>query len=180
MIYATELFFDAASEKAIQDIWTSFSEKSISTYMTDMGAKPHLTLGIFHDINEEAFTESLRAFTRQYSSFMMQFSSLGIFTSPKSCLFLAPVVTHKLLGLHTAFHEAFSSCDHEGWEYYLPNNWVPHCALDIALNSVGIEHSTSYMMDCFTPINATVESIGLVKVEKPVTYLSSFSLSSSG
>ncbi len=178
MIYAVELFFDTESEASIQSVWTAFKDKSISTYMMDMGARPHITLGIFHDVDEDRFIDELQVFTEKYYTFPLQLSSLGIFTSPKACLFLAPVVTQELLTLHAHFHETFASYDHKGWEYYLPNQWVPHCAIDIALSTVGIEHSTSYMMDCFTPMSINVRDIGLVKVEKPVTYLSSFPLGS--
>lgn len=177
MIYAVELFFDSKSENKIQDIWNAFQEQSISTYMMDMGARPHITLGIFHDVDEASFTAKLQSFTSKYAGFSLRFSSLGIFTSPKACLFLAPVITLPLLRMHHDLHTTFSDCDHKGWEYYLPDRWVPHCAMDIALSSVGIEHSTSYMMDCFTPFEAEVDAVGLVKVEKPVTYLSTLSLS---
>ena len=131
MAYALEMFFDCDSEKKILGYFNKLKELGISSYLADLNSLPHITLGIFNDIEPKESFSALKELCAETEKFRLILPSVGVFTHPKPCVFLSPVVTAALLDFHRKTSEKFSFLNCEGFEYYFPGNWVPHCAVDI-------------------------------------------------
>ncbi len=170
MVYALEMFFDKRSENKILEYFKK------SKYLTDVKSVPHITLAIFNDINIEKSNNKLRNFCLDNKKFNLYFSNLGLFTAPNPCIFLSPVATEKLLNLNKEIYNIFSEYSTDGFEYYKPCNWVPHCAVDITKDKDDIINSLNYFLKEFKPFEVTIEKIAFVEITKPVRRLKSFEL----
>lgn len=176
MLYALEMFLDRKTEDAVYGLYQRLKEENISTYLLDVNCRPHVSIGVFHDIDVPSCNDRLKDFCMNTSAIPLRFSSVGVFTAPGPCVFLAPIVTQTLLATHQRLMSLFADCDHKGHEYYLPDQWVPHCAVDIAKDIHTICRSTDLLLKEYTPIHGYVEEIGWVEVTKPVKRLETFHL----
>jgi hypothetical protein len=176
MVYALEMFFDKSAEDMIYGFFNDLKENNISSYMLDVDARPHISIGVFNDIDIADCSNRLKRFCEQTSKINISFSSLGVFTFPKPCLFLAPIVNQSLIEIHNKLHSLFNDTNHTGFEYYLPNEWVPHCAIDISPDINVICKSTDLIMKKFIPIDCEIFEIGWVEISNPAIRLNSFSL----
>jgi len=84
---------------------------------------------------------------------------------------LSPVVTGNLLNFHRKIHMLLSDCNHIGWEYYLPDMWVPHCGLDISTNINQICKTANFVINTFEPLSGTINNINLYECCEPVKRL---------
>ncbi len=136
MPYAVELLFDTVSSGKIEEIWQKLqcvgaSEPDRDTLKS--GAKPHVSLAVFNDIDIEDAGRKLRTLASQTDSFTISLSSVGIFTGSENVLYLGPVANGSLIRLHDRVHTALIEYNEDAWKYCPTGNWVPHCTL--AINS---------------------------------------------
>lgn len=176
MVYAIEMFFDNESEKKITSYFYKFKELGISTYLLDVDSRPHVTIGVFNDIDVKKSTDVLEKYCTILQKFTLKMSSVGVFPYPKPCVFFAPVITEKLIDLHKDMHKTFDFCNVKGFEYYLPDVWVPHCAVDISTDINVVCKSTDYILRNYIPFDVIVKEIGWIEISKPVKRLECFEL----
>ena len=171
MGYAIELFYDDASERAVRDIWDGLGTALGQPSLSELGARPHVSLAVYgDDLDTDGFPERLLKFARSIEPFDFTLSSLGTFAGREGVVFLAPVVTRRLLEVHARFHEVFSKHDNAGMGYYLPGNWVPHCTVAIDLSATEVTEALAYCREIFEPISGQFREIGLVEF-RPVKEL---------
>ena len=128
MAFSIELHFDEKSNSIIRSMWKKLSEANISDYMDKYGVFPHISLAVFDDIDIQSVEKLIEKVIKNESTFTLKMSSLGIFPSNQNILFLSPVPSERLINLHTKLHFAIKDIE-SNWDYYLPNQWVPHCTL---------------------------------------------------
>lgn len=56
MIYAIEMYFDKATEKKIINLAVKVADAGISTKYLEWKTHPHITLGVFNDVDEIRIT----------------------------------------------------------------------------------------------------------------------------
>ncbi len=171
MVYALEMFLDEQTEQKIMNYFQKIKDLGISSYLIDVDSRPHITIGCFHDIHVERANEILKQYCSMLAQFTLTFPSIGVFTFPSPCVFLAPVVTSKLLELHKDLHRVFNFCSSQGFEYYLPDSWVPHCAVDISTDISSICKSTEFLLNEFRAFEGKVTNMAWVEITKPVKRL---------
>ncbi|MDD9949507.1 MAG: 2'-5' RNA ligase family protein [candidate division Zixibacteria bacterium] len=165
MGYAIELFYDDASERAVRDIWDGLGTALGQPSLSELGARPHVSLAVYGDgLDTNGFPERLLEFARSIDPFDFKLSSLGTFPGQEGVVFLAPVVTRRLLEVHARFHEVFSKHENAaGSGYYLPGNWVPHCTVAIDLSAAEVIEAVAYGREAYQPISGRFREIGLVE-----------------
>ena len=164
MGYAIELFYDEASERAVREIWDGLGTVLGQPPLSELGARPHVSLAVYGDgLDTADFPERLLEFARSIDSFDFTLSSLGTFAGQEGVVFLAPVVTRRLLEVHARFHEVFSKHDNAGMSYCLPGNWVPHCTVAIDLPAAEVTEALTYCREVFQPVSGQFREIGLVE-----------------
>ena len=176
MLFALVMFFDKETEKIIYGYLEDLKRNNISTYLMDMESRPHITIGIYNDIDPDDCVRKLEIFCANIREFDLTISSLGIFVRPKPCVFLAPVVNRMILDLHEELQNLYKSLDNEGYEFYMCNHWVPHCAIDISIDMDKIRRSADCLMKSFMPVSCKVVGMGWVEISKPVRYLNEYGL----
>jgi hypothetical protein len=122
MPFAIELRFDPETEGRILEIWQEAALWYGSTYLTDHGVIPHLTL-----VTGDA---GLRDVFRQLEppSGMIPFHGSGFFAGGE-VVFLKPGIPETIRRFHTAMCRLASDSDTLVDFLYLPENWIPHCTI---------------------------------------------------
>ena len=164
MGYAVELYYDPVSEQAVREIWDGLGAALGRPSLSRLGARPHVSLAVYSEgLDTAGLQESLPGFAQSISPFNFRLSSVGTFSGQEGVVFLAPVVTRRLLAIHGRFHEVFSRYDGHAADYCRPGNWVPHCTVAIDLVAVEVKEAVGYCREAFRPISGRFQEIGLVE-----------------
>ena len=169
MLYAVELYFDKETEEKIMRLPQGIAEKGLSTRYLEWKTRPHITLGLFNNIDLEKCDTLLEEFTKQVKSLPAHLSSIGVFNNSR-CIFLSPVVTRELLQLHLNFHDTFSFCDHSGYEYYLPDIWAPHCTVMLGNSDDdnAFYEAAKHVIENYEVLHGLFCEISFVEITMPV------------
>jgi 2'-5' RNA ligase len=127
MPLALELAIDSPLADRVRDVWMEMTRQGLGVDMLAAGATPHVTLGVFDQIDTQRAPEVLAAFASQTAAIELEFASIGTF--PGGIVFLGPIVVDELLEANRALHHATADLSTSPWPYYLPRGWVPHCTL---------------------------------------------------
>ncbi len=164
MGYAIELFYDLESEQSVRNVWDGIGKALGKPSLWELGARPHVSLAVYNaDLDTTGFEDRLREFATSVEPFELRMSSVGTFPGSEGVVFLSPVVTRQLLGVHERYHKAFSRYDAFGSAYYLPGNWMPHCTVAIDLTAPEIKEAVAFCREAFQPITGQLREIGLVE-----------------
>lgn len=178
MQYAIELFFDKETEEKILKLANRVAEENISTKFLQWKTRPHVTLACFNDVDEKLCIEKLKEFAESHKVVPANLDSVGMFNDTK-VVFLNPTMNKSLYNLQSDLHNALKDFDTKGWEWYLPDEWVPHCA--IALTSEdGHEaflKASQLILNEFTKTWGSFASVGLIKITFPVEEIFTVNLS---
>ena len=169
MKLAVELFFDEETERKLLHLAERIAAEGLNTKYFEWKTRPHVTLAIFDSEDEEACIERIKSFAKDREALPAYIGSVGMFTDTKT-IFASPVMTAPMYQFQRELHGYFDGFDTRGYEWYLPDRWVPHCAL--ALMSEDDEElfykACDLVLREFEKINGKFSSIGLVKITFPV------------
>ena len=73
--------------------------------------------------------------------------------------------------MHEELHDCLKDYDTTGWEWYCPDNWVPHCTLALTKedeNSV-FYRASDLILHEFKKMSGEFVAIGLVKMTFPAS-----------
>jgi len=169
MQYAIELYFDKKTEDKLFDISRKIADSNISTKFLEWKTRPHLTLACFSDIDEEACAEKLKQFAKSHSKIPSFLGSIGMFNDSKT-IFVSPVMTKDMYQLQRELHEAMKGFDTTGWEWYLPDRWVPHCTIALTKDDPedAFFKASDLVLHEFEKMAGEFTALGIVKVSFPV------------
>lgn len=172
MSFSIEVHFDEKSNLVIRNMWKRLRERDISDYMDQYGGFPHIALAVFNDIDISDMERLIEKVVENESMFTIKMSSLGIFPSNESVLFLSPAASATLINLHEKLHGALKDIK-EKWHYYLPGFWVPHCTVGMNIPKSKIHDALDVIIEDFEPFDITIETIQLIEFN-PVKLVKSF------
>ncbi len=162
MNYSTELFFDKNSEDKIKEYINLLHKEDIKNTFYDLGALPHISLAVYNDnIDHLELIKKLEIF--QLNKLKIGFKNIGYFCSKENAIFLSPKIHPELLDLHKKYHNEFKRFIKSEWEYYLPENWVPHCTVALDLTDDDFIKAVKSLKNIFEPMDVTVERIEFIK-----------------
>lgn len=169
MQYAIELFFNAEMEKRLLHYAQRIAEENLSTKYLEWKTRPHITLACFSDVDEEECIERLREFAKKQKPLPARIGSVGMFTDTKT-IFASPIMNAAMYQMQREVHSCLQGFDTRGWEWYLPDRWVPHCGIALMAE----DDKEAYYKACelvlreFEKTDGMFEAIGLVKISFPV------------
>jgi 2'-5' RNA ligase len=175
MGFAVEMFFDEKSEENLFQLQHALKSHGLPSLMLEEGGRPHLSLGVYAELDTERADVLLKEFCARERRFKVFLGFLGTFISKENVIFTAPVMNDSLRTMHLRFHQAFKEFAKAAWPHYLPGNWQPHCTLAIDLADEDFVSVFSAIKEDFQPREATVASIGLVAF-RPIELLSAYPL----
>ena len=177
MLYAVGLNFDVGTDNLILNIWKQLAETGLANYLHTSGNHPHITLGIFEDIDVEKTKNVIESFSKSLAPFPLSFQQIGIFPSPKVAVFWAPVITEKLFELHSNLYKQLSKFGSQpDFDFYKPGHWVPHCALAMEIDDTSkLLEIIEVCLSLPNPHNVMVGELALISI-RPIQPLANYAL----
>jgi hypothetical protein len=171
MTYSIGVYFDPQTETEIRRVWRLMAENGIAEYLHLSANRPHFTLTIFETLDLDKTMEVLCTLAGQLKPLEVSFQSIGIFSNT-TAVFLAPLVTQRLLDIQSELHHAlidFASLPES--IFYLPGKWVPHCGLAIDMPPENLLPAAKIAIENLTlPLNGRIIELGLTSF-RPVVHL---------
>lgn len=164
MDISLQLLFDDPSTERLRAVWQSQAEVTGSRTLVDGPYDPHLTLGLFKNLDQEQLSSELRAFADNFQNFEIRFGHIGQFLGEEGTLFLVPVHNNTLAQLHQSI---LSICDKlKGVlarpEHYQPENWVPHCSVSWRTDRASILKGLNQLLSSGYPAAVVASTLHLV------------------
>ncbi len=177
MQYAIELYYDKETENKLFALAKMIADRKISTKFLEWKTRPHLTLACFNDVDETLCIERLESFARNHKIMPAYIGSVGMFNDTKT-IFVSPVMNSRMYQFHRDLHEHLKGFDTNGWEWYEPDRWVPHCTIALTGEDEkeAFFQASDIILRAFEKMSGQFTSIGLVKVTFPVKELYSAEL----
>ena len=160
-MYAIELYLEDKYANRIKSLWQRLADKGIATTILENGCQPHVTLGVFGDLDVDASINLLDPFFDSMEVPVLAFPVLGCFPATK-VLHCPPTVTNPLLSLHTQFHETLADVVSEPVVYYQPGYWVPHCTIGIDLTVDTLAKAFEEVLVDWQPFQSRFQAVALV------------------
>ena len=175
MPFAMQLFIDPASDTVVRSVWKELASTGKTSYMHDSGNRPHFSLAIYSELENTVCQGRLQSFAEQLPPFGLIIQSLGLFHSDKAVMFLAPVVTARLLDLHLRVHQLLQDIGTSPAANYLPERWTPHCTLANHISTSLVSQVVEVGLRLPFPLSFHIEEIGVIEYP-PVKHLFAFRL----
>ena len=173
---AVVLYFDEITEKTIFSIWQNLAKKRLSSYLLDIGIRPHITLGAFEQADIKSLSDMTRTFAGDTKSFEINLCSVGSFPVSERLIYYLPVPTKQLLGIHSEYYNFIRPIGLNWGNYYLPENWVPHCTVAEKVFDENVFKQTFwYCCNAGIPIKGRITHIGIFEF-MPVKEIACFGL----
>ena len=178
MQYAIELYYDKETEKKLFDLARRIADEKISTKFLEWKTRPHLTLACFNDVDEVRCIQQLRDFSRSHKVMPAYIGSVGMFNDTKT-IFVSPIMNSDMYQFQRELHECLKDFDTNGWEWYTPNRWVPHCTIALTSEdeSEAFFKASDLLLRNFEKMCGEFAAIGLVKITFPVEEIFAIKLS---
>lgn len=175
MGYAVELYFNSQIEKRVRDLRHTLVEQGISSTLDKLGDRPHVSLAVFSDVDFDKLASLAEKFANEIEPFEFQLSAISTFPTDENVLFLSPIPTNQLLNCHHDFHHRLTKAELTPLLYYVPENWMPHCSIEMDIPNKQLTKAMEVCKKSFTPLLGQFQEIGIVKF-RPVKPLASWSL----
>jgi 2'-5' RNA ligase len=163
MAYSFEMYFDKRSEEMLLRIQQKLKAGGLPSFMLAEGGRPHISLCVYDDLDPVRAEAALRGFCAKENRFKVRLDFIGTFISKENVVFVAPPLTDELRTIHLRFLQAFKDLEKSAWPHYLPGSWQPHCTMGLEISESEFGKVFTAIRENFQPMEATVESIGLVR-----------------
>ena len=159
MPFAVELALDAVAAATVRATWDELARAGVD-YMASCGARPHVSLGIWEEMNIRAAADTVHAFARDTPPVPIVLERASRF--PGGVVYLALRPDTRLAALQQRFHGAMIHA-RGGWPHYAPGTWVPHCtmAMDYPPRLQGVAERIVASMA--VPLTARLEAIEIIE-----------------
>lgn len=169
MKYAVELYYDKKTEKKLLDMAQRVADEKISTKFLEWKTRPHLTLACFNNVDEECCIKKLKDFAENHRRMPAYIGSIGMFNDTKT-IFVSPIMNSDMYRFQRELYENLKDFDTNGYEWYCPDRWVPHCTIALTGDDddEAFYQASNLLLHEFEKIAGQFVEIGLVKITFPV------------
>jgi hypothetical protein len=109
MGFAVELYFDAATDSHIRNLWARIAAANLSSLLPDIGARPHISLACFDQLDPESLRADLENFAISRTNIEVYLSAVATFPTAEGAVYLSPASSLSLLEAHREFHQRLRS-----------------------------------------------------------------------
>jgi 2'-5' RNA ligase len=154
------MYFDGEADAAVRRLWQRLADAGLPSLATRTHRRhrPHVSLAVAESL-ADVDPGSLRSVLMSGRPTLSLYT-LSTFPAATGVLFLGVQVTAELLAFHADVHAALGGQPIRQWAYYLPGNWIPHCALAEGLDRSEAGRALELLAD-YRPITAEVTSAGI-------------------
>ncbi|EFJ15586.1 hypothetical protein SELMODRAFT_228924 [Selaginella moellendorffii] len=164
--FAFALYFDAALENQILELWNVLARRKITSLLIDSGSRPHMRLSVTtaDDLELPKLRTTVESFAAQEGPVAISFSAAGGFFTDETSLFLTPAPTIQLLAFHDRFHELLQVMGVESLDVYQPGNWFPHCSVAQELPRNRLADAFAVFQELKLPLTGHICDVGMVEL----------------
>ena len=162
-MYLISVYFDGNTNRILQRSAAQTAQKTGNTFMTENRVPPHMTISSIDARNVEVLIPAFETLKVHLQSGEIQFVSVGqLFPY---VMYAAPVLNAYLQELSSQVYEAVRDIEETSIsKFYKPGSWLAHVTLGKTLDKDQMKKAFEVMQENFVPFSATVEEIGLAKV----------------
>jgi len=164
MDIAISLWFDQDLETSVRRIWADLAREGISSIMHDGPYRPHVTLGVWREVDHNRVITSLERLLLNQATFPVRFKSIGNFPGEEGVTFLHPIVTTELLTIHNSVHTLMENVSSNTVPNYLPDSWVPHCTLVFRTQRQDQLACSGYLLDNWHQLYGEICAVGIIEI----------------
>jgi 2'-5' RNA ligase len=136
------LTFDAETQTRLDQLILALEALGLQPYPDGHHVPAHITLAAFTPSSSgsapaEGWSQqadllnTVQNLAAETAPVEIRFDSLGVFSRGKGVIFLSPVITRRLLELHSRVQAMLAVDGLAPNAYYLPDMWVPHVTLAV-------------------------------------------------
>lgn len=168
--HSIQLFFDDESENLISSYINEFRSNSLlNEDFINERYKPHISLAVYRELEAEYSDRVLQKLVARFTQFQLKFSHIGIFSAELKVLYLGPTFSTALRDIHCLLHAQYRERPEICWDYYLTDNWVPHCGIMIDKKSENITQGMRLLMSKTLP-QVRVTSLAVTGFPQKISY----------
>jgi 2'-5' RNA ligase len=168
MAFAVSAWFDAVLEGRVRAIWRLLSETTLSSTLHEGPYRPHITLGIYEDLDRSAFSSALRRAIQGHASLPVFLPSLGVFNNDPPAIFLGVTVSQALLDLHALVCRHLNAHGQGPRDYFSTDRWNPHCTLAPAIEPTKLARAMTLLNEIELPLVGSIERLGIIETPAEV------------
>ncbi len=118
------------------------------------GYEPHITFGIYTELNQSGLLERIGAIAARQKRMQLCFNHFGFFPDARLC-FLAPCPSYELLQLHADIHKKYDACCMDAGCLYslMQKSWAPHMTV-ASVEAGQAEELLAVFRETFVPFTA--------------------------
>lgn len=167
MPIAIALTLDPVACDLISALWQRLASAGLSDRMPRLGYPPHVTLGLYEDLDPAAAKAALPALAQGFAGLTFRFHGLAVFPGAENVLWLAPLPDPALLALQADLQRALAAESHP---HTRAGDWLPHCTLATDLSGTQLQAALGLLTPEWRPIESRAASLDLLRFE-PVELL---------
>ena len=175
MGHAVLLYFDDQTEKSILNLRHALMEQGIHSILDKAGDRPHVSLAGFSNADRDILIPLVQEYASNMETFNVRLSAFGMFPTDENVLFLSPTPTLQLLRYHQDFHQRLAKTKLKSSPYYVPENWTPHCSVEMNISNEQLPKAIEFCSKTFKPISGQFQEIGVIEFQ-PIKNLAKWSL----
>lgn len=160
MALAVCLLFDAATNKALRQLWTRLEEYGVPTLVSHTHGNhvPHLSYAVFRTFDVDAVHDAVDALPGG-PPVPLRFDAVGLFRRRRAALIASSTPT--LLERQQAVVEAGERTGAELHLHYRPGVWVPHCSLSTGVRREAMAAMAAAAFDIL-PLEVQADGAALI------------------
>ena len=163
MGHSVLLYFDEQTEKSILNLRHALIGQGVPSFLDKVGDRPHVSLAGFSNADRDVLISLVQEYAKDIEPFNVQLNAIGTFPTDENVLFLSPIPTIQLLTYHQEFHRRLAKSKLISSPYYLPENWTPHCSVEMNIPESQLPKAIEYCGRTFKPIQGQFQEIGVIK-----------------
>jgi len=157
MPYTIELQLNRAAEAKFLAHWETLRSEGVTDLSFRLGYKPHITLAMYHEIDEARAIVKLETFIARETAIPIEFRNITVAGSSLICQPNENIPLRKFHGrFEKKFGKSFRDIDHAGI-------WMPHCTIGMELPTEKIGMAVDQLLAAWAPISGIADRIALVK-----------------
>lgn len=165
MGFAIEMYFDPVTDQAVRDLWEGLADAGITRIQLDLGTRPHVSLAVVEDGDEEVLAQAVDAFAVETSFIQFTLAHAASFPTDQGVVFLGVTPTQGLIEAHRRFHGRLERANVRVVPYYWPGKWVPHCTMASTVDRVRVGAAVALCSRARLPLVGSMQEVGLVSLE---------------
>lgn len=161
------MYFDEESNKNLQRYINMVAKSTGNTFMTYNNVPPHLTITAVEARSVDVLVPAFKGLEGRILGGKVTFTSIGQILP--NVMYVTPVFNKCLMDTQNEVYKAFVDIPETTIsKYYKPFSWLPHVTIAKQLNKEQMAKAFEVMRDVFVPFEASIEKIGLSKVNPHV------------